>query len=56
MRRDKTRQRAVDNKKQEKAKRSAWQKIVDEGVTPEDAQKRYVTLMASLKDKYGFSG
>lgn len=37
-----------------KAKYNAWKKVVDEGVTPEDAQKRYVELVESLKTKYGF--
>ncbi|KAH0148646.1 hypothetical protein KCU82_g13431, partial [Aureobasidium melanogenum] len=39
-----------------KAKRNAWQKLVDEGVTPEDAQKKYVALVESLKKKHGYSG
>ncbi|KAG9994830.1 hypothetical protein KCU78_g18240, partial [Aureobasidium melanogenum] len=41
---------------QGKAKRNAWQKLVDEGVTPEDAQKKYVALVESLKKKHGYSG
>lgn len=41
---------------QEKAKRGAWQKLVDAKVTPQDAQKRYVTLVNELKDKYGYEG
>ena len=32
----------------------AWQKIVDEGVTPEQAQKQYVELVDKLKGKYGY--
>ncbi|KXL49378.1 hypothetical protein M433DRAFT_5591 [Acidomyces richmondensis BFW] len=40
----------------EKAKRGAWQKLVDAKVTPQDAQKRYVTLVNELKDKYGYEG
>ncbi|KEQ67597.1 acyl-CoA-binding protein [Aureobasidium melanogenum CBS 110374] len=39
-----------------KAKRNAWQKLVDEGVTPEEAQKKYVALVESLKKKHGYSG
>ncbi|KAK4548215.1 hypothetical protein LTR36_010084 [Oleoguttula mirabilis] len=39
----------------EKAKRSAWQKLVDEKVTPQDAQKRYIKLVNSLKEKHGFT-
>ncbi|KKY17465.1 putative acyl binding family protein [Phaeomoniella chlamydospora] len=38
-----------------KAKRKAWQKIVDEGVTPADAETKYVALVESLKEKYGYS-
>lgn len=41
---------------QEKAKRAAWQKLVDEKVSPQDAQKRYVQLVESLKKKHGFTG
>ncbi|KAI9812843.1 MAG: hypothetical protein M1832_006464 [Thelocarpon impressellum] len=37
-----------------KAKQKAWQKIVDEGVTPEEAQAKYVELVESLKEKYGY--
>jgi diazepam-binding inhibitor (GABA receptor modulator, acyl-CoA-binding protein) len=37
-----------------KAKKRAWQKIVDEGVTPEQAQEKYVTLIEKLKVEYGF--
>lgn len=39
--------------RQGKAKRKAWQKVVDEGVTPEEAQKRYVELVNQLLDTYG---
>lgn len=41
---------------QEKAKKNAWQKIADEGVSAGDAQKRYVKLVNDLKEKYGFEG
>lgn len=37
-----------------KAKKRAWQKLVDEGVTPEQAQKQYVELVEKLKASYGF--
>jgi diazepam-binding inhibitor (GABA receptor modulating acyl-CoA-binding protein) len=37
-----------------KAKKRAWQKIVDEGVTPEEAQERYIKLIEELKTVYGF--
>ncbi|KAI5199372.1 hypothetical protein AUEXF2481DRAFT_4656 [Aureobasidium subglaciale EXF-2481] len=39
-----------------KAKRNAWQKLVDEKVSPEDAQKKYVALVESLKTKHGYTG
>ena len=32
----------------------AWQKLVDDGVTPEQAQQRYVALVENLKEKYGY--
>ncbi|EHA52252.1 hypothetical protein MGG_06177, partial [Pyricularia oryzae 70-15] len=37
-----------------KSKKNAWQKIVDEGVTPEQAQEKYVALVEKLKTAYGF--
>ncbi|CAJ2514130.1 Uu.00g022490.m01.CDS01 [Anthostomella pinea] len=37
-----------------KFKMSAWQKIVDEGITPEQAQERYVKKIEELKGKHGF--
>jgi len=37
-----------------KAKKRAWQKIVDEAVTPEEAQERYIKLIEELKAVYGF--
>lgn len=37
-----------------KAKRKAWQKLVDEGVTSQQAEERYVALVEGLKGKYGF--
>ncbi|KAK5005458.1 acyl-CoA-binding protein [Cryomyces antarcticus] len=40
----------------EKAKRKAWQKVVDDKVSPQDAQKKYIALVNSLKEKHGFSG
>ncbi|KAI5200129.1 hypothetical protein E4T39_05904 [Aureobasidium subglaciale] len=39
-----------------KAKRNAWQKLVDEKVSPEEAQKKYVALVESLKTKHGYTG
>ncbi|GAB7363692.1 hypothetical protein MBLNU230_g4260t1 [Neophaeotheca triangularis] len=40
----------------EKAKRAAWQKLVDDKVSPQNAQKKYVTLVNELKSKYGYEG
>jgi diazepam-binding inhibitor (GABA receptor modulating acyl-CoA-binding protein) len=37
-----------------KAKKRAWQKIVDEGVTPEEAQAKYIELIEKMKETYGF--
>ncbi|KAK1596371.1 acyl CoA binding protein [Colletotrichum navitas] len=37
-----------------KAKQNAWQKVVDDGTTPEQAQEKYVALVNSLKEKYGY--
>lgn len=40
--------------KQGKAKKNAWQKVVDEGTTPEQAQEQYVALVEELKAKHGY--
>lgn len=37
-----------------KAKRKAWQKLVDEGLSSAQAEERYVALVEELKGKYGF--
>ncbi|KAI0594389.1 putative fatty acid binding protein [Biscogniauxia mediterranea] len=37
-----------------KYKQTAWQKLVDEGVTPEQAQERYVKKVEAMKETYGF--
>ncbi|CEJ84850.1 Putative Acyl binding protein [[Torrubiella] hemipterigena] len=37
-----------------KAKKAAWQKVVDEGISAEAAQERYVQLVETLKAKHGF--
>ncbi|OBT76478.1 hypothetical protein VF21_04015 [Pseudogymnoascus sp. 05NY08] len=37
-----------------KAKKRAWQKVVDEGVTPEQAQEKYIALIEQLKVTYEF--
>jgi diazepam-binding inhibitor (GABA receptor modulating acyl-CoA-binding protein) len=39
---------------QGKAKKNAWQKVVDEGITAEEAQERYVALVEKLKETYGY--
>lgn len=39
---------------QGKYKYNAWKKIVDEKVTPEKAQTKYVDLVEKLKKAYGF--
>ena len=39
---------------QGKAKKRSWQKVVDEGVTVEEAKTKYIALVESLKEKYGF--
>ncbi|KAL8942531.1 MAG: hypothetical protein Q9211_001356 [Gyalolechia sp. 1 TL-2023] len=41
---------------QGKAKHNAWQKVADEGLTDQQAQEKYVKLVDSLKEKYGFEG
>lgn len=37
-----------------KAKLSAWQKVVDEGLTAEQAQEKYVEAIEKAKAQYGF--
>ena len=37
-----------------KAKKNAWQKKVDSGVSPADAEKQYVELVEKLKTSYGY--
>ncbi|EDN05077.1 acyl CoA binding protein family protein [Histoplasma capsulatum] len=37
-----------------KYKHSSWKKLVDEGLSPEDAQIKYVELIEKLKEKYGY--
>lgn len=36
-----------------KAKKNAWQKVVDDGVTAAQAQEKYVTLVERMKQAYG---
>jgi diazepam-binding inhibitor (GABA receptor modulator, acyl-CoA-binding protein) len=44
----------MDRLPQGKYKRNAWKKLVDEGLTPEDAQKKYVDLVEQLKKDCGY--
>lgn len=37
-----------------KAKKNAWQKVVDEGITAEEAQEKYVAYIEELKAKHGY--
>ncbi|KAL4927467.1 acyl-CoA-binding domain-containing protein [Aspergillus undulatus] len=37
-----------------KYKYNEWKKRVDEGLTPEKAQEKYIALVEQLKEKYGF--
>ncbi|KAL2148510.1 hypothetical protein VTH82DRAFT_2064 [Thermothelomyces myriococcoides] len=37
-----------------KAKYNAWKKAVEDGITPEQAQEKYVALVEELKKKYGY--
>ncbi|RDW79593.1 acyl-CoA binding protein [Coleophoma cylindrospora] len=39
---------------QGKAKKRAWQKIVDEGITSDEAKARYVAKIAALKESCGY--
>lgn len=39
---------------QGKAKKNAWQKVVDEGITAEEAQAKYVAYIEELKAKHGY--
>ncbi|KAK0390964.1 hypothetical protein NLU13_0466 [Sarocladium strictum] len=37
-----------------KAKKNAWQAVVDEGTTPDQAQEKYIALVESLKQSCGY--
>jgi hypothetical protein len=39
---------------QGKAKYNAWQKVVDEALTPEQAQEKYVAKIEEMKAAYGY--
>jgi diazepam-binding inhibitor (GABA receptor modulating acyl-CoA-binding protein) len=39
---------------QGKAKKNAWKKHADAGLTPEKAQEQYVALVESLKESVGY--
>lgn len=38
---------------QESAKYNAWKKVVDDGLSAADAQKKYIEYVEELKAKYG---
>lgn len=42
------------NKQQGKAKKRSWQKVVDEGLTSDEAKAKYIALVETLKEKYGY--
>ncbi|KAI0099017.1 hypothetical protein GGR51DRAFT_536514 [Nemania sp. FL0031] len=50
--------RSIWNKMEEKKaeyKLTAWAKVLeDDGLTPEQAQEKYIAFVAELKEKYGF--
>ncbi|KAF7547602.1 hypothetical protein G7046_g8953 [Stylonectria norvegica] len=37
-----------------KAKKNAWQKVVDDGATPDLAQEKYIALVERLKEQHGY--
>ncbi|RYP50219.1 hypothetical protein DL769_010981 [Monosporascus sp. CRB-8-3] len=37
-----------------KAKYNAWKKVAEEGVTPEQAQEKYIAKVEEMKTKYGY--
>jgi diazepam-binding inhibitor (GABA receptor modulating acyl-CoA-binding protein) len=39
---------------QGKAKKNAWQKFVDEGNTPDQAQEKYIAKVEALKESCGY--
>ncbi|KAF2180549.1 diazepam-binding inhibitor [Zopfia rhizophila CBS 207.26] len=39
-----------------KAKYNHWQKIVENGIHADEAEKKYIDLVSDLKTKYGFNG
>ncbi|KAL1976804.1 hypothetical protein VTN31DRAFT_3086 [Thermomyces dupontii] len=36
-----------------KAKLAAWKKVAETGITPAEAQKKYIKLVENIKQKYG---
>lgn len=52
--RNSTQSAALTNSLQNKAKYNAWKKLVEDGVTPEQAETKYIALIEELKTKYGF--
>jgi diazepam-binding inhibitor (GABA receptor modulating acyl-CoA-binding protein) len=39
---------------QGKAKYNAWKAAVEDGITPEQAQEKYVAKIEEMKGKYGY--
>lgn len=39
---------------QGKAKKNAWQAVVDDGATPDQAQEKYIALVDRLKESCGY--
>jgi hypothetical protein len=39
---------------QGKYKYKAWEKLVNDGVTPADAEKKYIELVEEMKQKHGY--
>ncbi|KAH6673782.1 putative acyl-CoA-binding protein like protein [Halenospora varia] len=37
-----------------KAKKKAWQEVVDKGTTQDEAKAEYVKLVEEMKEKYGY--
>jgi diazepam-binding inhibitor (GABA receptor modulating acyl-CoA-binding protein) len=44
----------ADHELQGKAKKRAWQKLVDEGITADAAKEKYVAKIESMKETYGY--
>jgi hypothetical protein len=44
----------ADTPPQGKAKYNAWKKVVEEGISAEQAQEKYVAKIEEMKTKYGY--